>query len=582
MQSLSGPVPSLFEEAKRAKPLADFITVLLRLFSASAEVFLRYRFGERYFSIARYLVGFVALCIVETMALFVCSLVYLGVTLRGGLNALISNTATDNVRFTALVSFFAIYAALYLIVGALHLMRIWIGNRTGERLHSYSSGTSWFSFLIGMGAGPLKCDEWTIYRFVEPLFLILLGVLAEWRLSASMGRLFAAFIGVFFSVLAFVLLLERNHWYSRMRASMLDRRDAEIASEAELAARRNTQAYAFSVVRISSSLVSTNERWRAALVALAHPDLVAATVRKTLRLPEPQIAGGQARALPVPPPLAPEAAAIAPGEGQSDEQYPFDLATSSHSQTPRALQLLSSFWNFGMAALIAGALLLWLVPNRGTGQAGKLAPTAQAGVPMILPGVGVLPGIGGAGAVVPTAEQARIVEVMTAAPQVPPTAEPARAAPQVPPTGEPARAAQPTAPPASGTASTEGYYNVVTQRAGPELHVNAVRQYGSTSLVIEYTPSQDGAVGIAQPGEASAFYLQSGGKRYELVEVQLDALSRQGKKGEPIVFQLVFDTLPDPSQPFNLVEGAPGIGAHRDVFDIQAQAAPDPSNDIGP
>ena len=269
-------------------PVINVVMIILGWFSVSVEALMRHRFGSRYFTFTRYLFGLFALLVVSSAATVATTLLGL---YRGG---------TYNGRsMLAAGAFSLLFTLVYLVVGALHLIRQWVMRINGERWYTRSIGVSWLSFLIGTGVGPIEVskelhwllgprlprltvNDWTLYRFVEPALVVVVGVFLHGALSGG--------VALYFYLAAITLAIKNNYLYAKANNHILDHGDAELTSYFLAAAlkgedKRNTAG--FSVVRPVTPLALGAERANPTGVeTLARPEDFAQTVRETLGQPQ--------------------------------------------------------------------------------------------------------------------------------------------------------------------------------------------------------------------------------------------------------------------------------------------------------
>lgn len=215
--------------------IAFFVTlmsIVLGWFSVSVEVFLRHSFGERYLSLLRLFMSWIALSFFAT---------------GGQIMALVGvgTSNTDRGALSALggFAFFQVLYWVFIGMSIWHLWRISQRNRRGERWHSWSFGISWLNGLIGRKIGPVVIDDWSLYRFVEPVLVLVL---------AFVFGIFSGVVAVWFFVASVTLFIKNNYLYSQSRGRMLDMIDAQIASDyfqAALQGQDKRQTAGFVMVR---------------------------------------------------------------------------------------------------------------------------------------------------------------------------------------------------------------------------------------------------------------------------------------------------------------------------------------------
>lgn len=202
---------------------------ILGWFSITVEAFLRYDFGERYYSKGNYLVGFFWLNILILIGFFS--------TLAGG------NPMTMIFIWIG-----------YNLFSALHFFRIWARDQIGEPQHSLYSGRSrleWLAKLIMKGLNPLLAalsrllgaiilpsrdnqklnhalqiapvlrePEMFVKRTIEPLTIMIIAVLVGFSMLGAW---------LFFSAMA--LALHGNLSYEMERHGLLDMSDGIIEAQ---------------------------------------------------------------------------------------------------------------------------------------------------------------------------------------------------------------------------------------------------------------------------------------------------------------------------------------------------------------
>lgn len=184
--------------------LMNILTAVLGWFSVSVEVFLRHSFGERYLSVTRLVLGLIA---------------FLLVVFSRQIIAVLTPPGTLSVPIVDLAAFLVLYLA-FLGFGIFQLWRIWQRNRRGMPWYSKSFGISRFSSLVGKKIGPLAIDDWTLYRFIEPGFVLLMAIILGFLVSDNIRN---------WLLLIFVTMLVRNNFlHSRERGRILDMMDAAI------------------------------------------------------------------------------------------------------------------------------------------------------------------------------------------------------------------------------------------------------------------------------------------------------------------------------------------------------------------
>lgn len=163
--------------------------------------------------------------------------------------------------------------------------------------------------------------------------------------------------------------------------------------------------------------------------------------------------------------------------------------------------------------------------------------------------------------------------------QVPPLCAPGTTATPAPPSTPapaatlfPTHAATPS--PAPPTPSSDGtqVFQPIDQSPSSSLRVVSARQLSMTfELVVEYTAADARKVGIEKPGEKNSFFIQQGGQRYPLRAAEgivVGETTQSVPIGSTLQFTLSFDRLPEPTQPFDLIEGEHTAAGGTSYWDI--------------
>lgn len=191
--------------AQQLQFLSDLIAILLGWVTVTVEVFTRHRFGERYLTILRIVLGLFAMSII------------------------VAPTSLSNIAGGSGVGLlgnglFSLMQIVVLIVGLAHIISTWRRTRSGERWHSMSFGISRLEFLAGRKIGPSTIDTWAIYRLIEPLCVLIVGIVIGFIPPL---RVFSTWL-----VLASLAMFVRNNGvYQQMRGRVLDLIDSQIMSE---------------------------------------------------------------------------------------------------------------------------------------------------------------------------------------------------------------------------------------------------------------------------------------------------------------------------------------------------------------
>jgi hypothetical protein len=178
-----------------AKLIFRFIAFLMGWLSVTLEVFIRHDFGERYLGWLRLIFS------LATLGPFLLLPAMLGVAPP-----------------LALI----LWAAAY-ILGYIHRLVIWRRNMKGEQWHPDSFGISWLWPLVTLphriptDAAPLRFirahfTDWTLFRWVEPIFFLLL--------ANVLGR-FSSMVGFWMTTASIAMLLQHNIIFYQRRDEYL-------------------------------------------------------------------------------------------------------------------------------------------------------------------------------------------------------------------------------------------------------------------------------------------------------------------------------------------------------------------------
>ncbi|MBZ0296719.1 MAG: hypothetical protein K8L99_29425 [Anaerolineae bacterium] len=213
------------EEFQRATLLSEWLmpktTQTLRGLSAIAalflgwlavplEVFIRYGQGERYMGLLRMFYGF---GMIQTFFMIVIAV---GLPYR-------------YTQFTEL------FLLAYVMLAVAHQMQMWRRARAKIPWHSRAFGIShlqkltlrleaWLigkpvPFLNGRKVPPFNISDWVLYRFIEPVTFVLLGLAL---------RQYEPLVGLYLLVASAALFVKNNHLYNMERDRILDIIDAQI------------------------------------------------------------------------------------------------------------------------------------------------------------------------------------------------------------------------------------------------------------------------------------------------------------------------------------------------------------------
>jgi len=171
---------------------------IFSVFSITAEVFLRRKFGERYFSGLLFSFSTLMIYIYATTSSFV----------------LFIKPSSPKMQNTQIM---VIAAFAYLGFSAWHQFSTYRRNKRGEIWHSRCSGISW-----GIWKKIFRCSDDTVQMYIEPIFCGLLCVPALTYSPALHLWLFVAAVGMF---------VKGRLQYIQSRKRFLDALDSQIESE---------------------------------------------------------------------------------------------------------------------------------------------------------------------------------------------------------------------------------------------------------------------------------------------------------------------------------------------------------------
>lgn len=525
-------------------------TTLLGWWAVTVEVFIRHQFGERYFSLLKFLL---ASCL---LGMYVW---------LGSFAALLGNQWSPSL----ILLWWAFMAA-----SLLHLLDIQMRNWLGVVWHSQSYGLSWLSPLVGARLIPIlpwRLTDWQLYRIIEPALCAILALLLYYLVDRPLGT--------WLGLAALALFVRNNLAYAQARGRLLDLLDARIeatATASALEGKSKRQTYGVSIVQVPRPVAA--EVKALADVAAASPPDFTALLESRLRPTR------DSAALPADPPAAvsPAGPQALPPPGTPPQAQPAAAAAAPAARRAAlpAPRLPLSFGRGGslLAVLIFGGLLIASggaspardaeappageAPAAGLGGLLPAQPQPTAPRPTAPPESGgfSLPGSGSGGE-----------GVGGSSPPVPTLAD-------IAPAGDALAGPTPTFAPTPTPLLRE--YNVISQRPQAGLSVISASQgAGALNLTLEYVPADDTPIGLDFPGDPNAFYLLAGGERYDYTLALGIVIGRDDQAvtpGEPVRFTLTFPPLPDPTQPFDLIEGAgertEGV-VYWDVLEIQLEAA---------
>ncbi len=177
--------------------ISNILLIVFGWLSVSVEVFIRYDFGERYLSVMRlFLAGFMM------VTLFVLSSAF-------------SATVTFG-RTSGPVNLFYIFFIAYIVLAIIHRLKIWLRYQRRIPWHSFSFGTSRLSAL---NLPVIGHDDWTLYRWYEPILCLVLGWILL-RIDRNLGN--------WIIVSSIALFMKNQMVYFHQRSRILDLIDAQI------------------------------------------------------------------------------------------------------------------------------------------------------------------------------------------------------------------------------------------------------------------------------------------------------------------------------------------------------------------
>lgn len=221
--------PGMFDPLK---VLLDILIIILGWVTVSVEVFVRHEFGERYLSWLR----------------LYCAYSIIGVTMA--IPMLISVMVADGT----MIPYFS-YVLAFIGLSLYHRWRIRQRNLDGIQWHSKSFGMSHLHSPQAekITFGLFALDDWSTYRFFEPLGCFLVGFVC-WYISSILG--------VWIMVASFALLIKNQIVYYKQRGRFLDILDSQIESQyfrpAAKGETKDTTA-GFTVLPVSKNPIFANE-----------------------------------------------------------------------------------------------------------------------------------------------------------------------------------------------------------------------------------------------------------------------------------------------------------------------------------
>ncbi|MBN8669515.1 MAG: hypothetical protein J0L80_02440 [Chitinophagales bacterium] len=140
---------------------------ILGWFTIPAEVFLRYRFGRRWFTPMNFYAGALLICAFFALQYVFDYVCYWLTTLESTFNPFYSKDAVGN--FAASVDLFYLLS-LYAALGVIRLFYIWFRNKTKDDIHSYDDGISWLEHVAEPVIWLINGIAWIIVDIIgDPL-----------------------------------------------------------------------------------------------------------------------------------------------------------------------------------------------------------------------------------------------------------------------------------------------------------------------------------------------------------------------------------------------------------------------------
>jgi hypothetical protein len=145
-------------------------------FCTPLESWLRYDFGERYYSKGNYIGSLIAmylwLILIGGLTWLISSLPLIGGVEQGGLLTTVAvgfgsifMSGFDSLDFFWMIFKYAWYG--HVILGAYHFYRMWYRSRTAQALHSFDPGKSRLGFVARWLFGPLNAVANVVARFLS-------------------------------------------------------------------------------------------------------------------------------------------------------------------------------------------------------------------------------------------------------------------------------------------------------------------------------------------------------------------------------------------------------------------------------
>ena len=211
--------------------VGKLLEILLGWLSLSAEIFVRFAFGERYLTLLRILLAWIAFLVFRSLYLIAGGLATL---FAGGFSLTQGFDFSGFYQGTTASSIYLKFVYAFWVLSALHILAIWKRNSDGAVWHSHSFGISWLEFLplsswnrvIGiipvlLVRNLLKVDDWKLYCIIEPAIC--------YAAAIALGSI-DPFLGAWFTISSITLFIKNWMLYFDMRGRLLDMTDSQIES----------------------------------------------------------------------------------------------------------------------------------------------------------------------------------------------------------------------------------------------------------------------------------------------------------------------------------------------------------------
>lgn len=213
---------------ERVKGFLQYVVSLLNLICKPVDLILHWDLGEREFSALTVVNVMIALNIYSIVSSFFQT-IFLGMLRSNGLSGVVSVERSSMVILPGV-------QVLFLIMSAIHLIRIEYRKYHDIEWHSRSLGVSIFEYHVApwlnaklanltiAGRWPVtfRIDSWFIYRWVEPLLCYL---------AAQLVIPLDTFTGSWLTLAAFTMFFRNALVFSAARQIVLNAMDARIESE---------------------------------------------------------------------------------------------------------------------------------------------------------------------------------------------------------------------------------------------------------------------------------------------------------------------------------------------------------------